>query len=238
LNELQKHIHSNLKQQSLFTTKELIALLVELNPSSAYKTHAWKINQLVKEQFIHKIGRGLYSFEFKPEYVPELSLKTKRLYNRIKSYCHTDLVVWDTSLLNNIADINIDRHWMFFQTSKKELEPLFNNILDFSKQCFLQPDKEIINRYLIPQSEAIILTPLISETPVYKNGDYITLSIEGILLNAWLRNENYLKPIGFNIQEIYSKAFLKYNINQSKLLRFAARRDKRTEIEELIKTIR
>ena len=227
MEELQNHIIKNLQQKKQFTTKELIGILSEWNPSANSKTHAWKINQLVKEKFIFSIGRGLYSFKFKPEYIPELSLKTKRVYNRIKPYCETELVVWDTSLLNDIAETSIDRHWMFIQTAKEELEPLFNNLLDFSKQSFFQPDKEIINRYLIPLSEAIILTPLISETPIYRNGDYVSPSIEGILINAWLKDENFLKPIGFNIKEIYEKAFLKYNVNQSKLLRFAARRDKR-----------
>lgn len=235
--ELAFKLKKHFTNQPVMTTKGITEVLVNAFPDLSASTISWRINQLKNEKLIFQTGRGLYSFEFKPEYVPELSLKTKRLYNRVKPLCSSGLSIWDTSLLNTIADTSINRHWIFISTAKEDLESLFNQMLDFSKQIFLQPDKEVISRYMMPQNEAIIITPLISETPLDKVGEYISPSIEGILVNAWLKNEHYLQPLGFNIQELFEKAFEKYNVNQSKLLRYAARRDKRKEINELIKTI-
>jgi len=235
--ELASKLKEHFANQSVMTTKGITEVLVNAFPDLSASTISWRINQLKKEKLIFQTGRGLYSFEFKPEYIPELSLKTKRLYNRVKPLCSSKVSIWDTSLLNTIANTSIDRHWVFISTAKEELEPLFNQMLDFSKQIFLQPDKDVISRYMMPQNEAIIITPLISETPLEQTGDYISPSIEGILVNAWLKNESYLQPLGFDILEIFKKAFEKYTVNQSKLLRYAARRDKRKEINELIKTI-
>ena len=206
-------------------------------PNLSESTLSWRINQLKAENLIHQIGRGLYSFDFKPEYRPDISLKTKRTYNRIKALCKGDLSVWDTQMLNRISDTDISKHWMFLATTKDELEPLFDDMLDFSKQVYLQPEGEIVRRYILPLDEVIILIPLVSESPLFEGVDYISPTIEGLLVNAWIKSETYLKPIGFDIEFLFQKAFEKFNINQSKLLRYATRRDKREEIIKFINTI-
>ncbi|MDF1866713.1 MAG: hypothetical protein P1U70_17890 [Saprospiraceae bacterium] len=235
--ELISKLKEHFANQSVITTKEITEVLVSTFPELSSSTISWRINQLKKAKFIHQVGRGIYSFEFKPEYIPELSLKSKRLYNRVTPLCNGELCLWDTTMLNEIADTQINRYWVFLSTSKEDLEPLFDSMLEFSKQVFLQPDKGVFNRYVMAHDEAIILTPLVSEVPLYKSGEYLSPTIEGILVNAWIKNENYLDPIGFDIKELFKKAFDKYNVNQSKLLRYAARRDKRNEIKQLIKTI-
>lgn len=52
--------------------------------------------------------------------------------------------MWVTQMLNDIDETDIDRYWRFFTTNKEELELLFENLMDLSKQTFLQPDKEAI----------------------------------------------------------------------------------------------
>ena len=106
-----------------------------------------------------------------------------------------------------------------------------------SKPVYLEPNHEIIQRYILPQIDVVLLYQLISETPTQQNGDYMLPTIEGILVNAWLLSENYLKPLDYSISEIFENAFRKYNVNKNKLLRYASRRDQRKEIEQLIQTI-
>ncbi len=220
-----------------FTTKEITDTLLEHFPDLSGSTIAWRLNQLKKDKLLYQIGRGLYTFDYKPEFSPELSLKSKRLYNRVKALYTGEIVMWDTLLLNEIAGGDISKYWVFLALNKDELDALFGEMLSFSKKVYLQPDKETTARYLIPQDEAIILTALISETPTERSGDYLSPSIEGILVNAWFEHEQYLQPIGLDIHKLYEQAFAKYNVNKRKLLRYAARRDKRKEINELLKAI-
>ena len=235
--ELASILREHFANQSIITTKEITEVLTSAYPELSPSTIAWRLSQLKKDNLIYQSGRGLYSFEFKPEYKPEFSLKSKRLYNRISSFCKKELVMWDTQMLNDVAGSAVERYWIFVLVNKEEVDSMFDNMLDFSKQTFLQPDNDTINRYLMAHNEAIIITPLISETPLYTIGEYTTLSIEALLVNVWMKYESLLQPIGFDIKVLYQQAFQKYNVNQSKLLRYAARRDKRKEINEFIKTL-
>jgi len=223
--------------QSVITTKEITDVLAQAFPELSSKTISWRINQLKKEKLIFQIGRGLYSFEFKPEYEPEISLKAKRLFNRIISSNNTEVVIWEINLLNEFSTSKSNKIWYFLYVNKEKLERTFNDLQNNSKPTFLQPDNGVITRYLFGQEEAIILLPMISEMPKIRVGEYLVPSLEGLLVNAWLKSESYLKPAGYDINQIFRSAFETYNVNISKLLRFAARRDKRNEINELIKSI-
>lgn len=232
-NKLKEHF-SGIPQ---IPTIEIADVIRSHFPELSTNTISWRINQLKKEKLLFQVGRGLYTFNYKPNYTAESSLKSKRLYNRVKSIYTGEIAMWDTIMLSQISGKEIPKYWVFLALNKDDLNSLFDDMREFSKPVYLQPDKETTARYLIPQDEAIILTTLISETPTERSGDYLSPSIEGILVNAWFEHEQYLQPIGLDIHKLYEQAFTKYNVNKSKLLRYAARRDKRKEINELLKTI-
>ncbi|MBB4804364.1 hypothetical protein HNP37_004451 [Flavobacterium nitrogenifigens] len=230
-------INTKFSKQSTITSKELVSFLSNLLPDLTTNTIVWKINQLKSEHFIYQSGRGTYTFDFKPEFNIEINLKTKRVYNKTKTFIPSQLVAWDTEMLDSIIEKENNKRAVFLLAQKDHLTELFNQMQLFSKPAFLEPNHEIIQRYILPQNDVILLYPLISETPTQNNGDYTLLTLEGILVNAWLLSENYLKPIGYSIEEIFKCAFKKYNVNKNKLLRYATRRDQRKKIEQLIQTI-
>jgi hypothetical protein len=232
-----QYLKSNLNDQAQFTTQELIELLSALNPEATKNTHSWRINQLKSTGQIHQSGRGLYSFISKPEFTPALSLKTKRLINRVEALVpELEIVVWETPMLAEIIEKPIEKHFIFFHTKRDRIDFLHGKMLDFSRPTFPNPNKEIIEKYLLPLNEAIILLPLSTQTPVMKLNDFKTKTIEGLLVSACLV-ETILTPMGIDLNQLFSAAFSKYNVNESKLLRYAGRRDRRTEINELLKTI-
>lgn len=233
--ELAYYLKGHFSDKQEFTTKDITDALQKHFPDLSGSTIAWKLNQLKKDKLLYQIGRGLYTFDYKPEFSPELSLKTKRLFNRVKSIYSGEIVIWDTMLLKEITEVEISKHWIFIALNKEDMNSLFDALQTFSRPVYINPDKETTARYLIPQNEAIILTALITETPTERSGDYLSPSIEGILVNAWFEHEQFLQPIGLDIHKLYEQAFAKYNVNKSKLLRYAARRDKRKEINELLK---
>jgi len=218
----------------VFQTKDLSALLCKIYPELSDKTIAWKINQLKNEKVIFQVGRGLYSLTYLPEFEPSLCLKTKRFFNKIDRNSYEELIVWDTSVLDNLLDRTSDKSWIFILAPKTDLENLFSDLQHFSKPIFLNPDREITARYVLPQPEAVILLPVISQMPTTAQNDFIMPTIEAILVNIWLDFEQYFHPLGYELSTIFQTSFKNYNINRSKLLRYAARRDKREAIEEFI----
>lgn len=235
--DLASYIKQQFSNKTEVRTAEMSACIKAIFPNLTSNTVAWRINQLKKEALIFQKGRGVYTFEYKPEFKIELSLKAKRLYNRITPLCKGDVSVWNTLLLNQLSGVEIDKSWNFISVPKEELSSLFDSMLDFSRNVYMHYDKETFVRYGQKQDDVIILTPLVSETPLVTNNGYMTPSIEGILVSAWIQYDAFLKPLGYDIRAVFEGAFDKYNINQSKLLRYAARRDKREEINNFIKTL-
>src|SRR5690554_1045324 len=124
-------IHFSGKQE--FTTKEITDALQEHFPDLSGSTIAWRLNQLKKDKLLYQIGRGLYTFDYKPEFSPELSLKTKRLFNRVKGIYTGEIVIWDTMLLEEITEVEISKHWIFIALNKEDMNSLFDALQTFSK---------------------------------------------------------------------------------------------------------
>lgn len=233
--EITNHLKNRFKNQQFFSTKELATAIRNANPDVAPSTVGWRIFQLKKEKLVFQVGRGLYSFEYKPVFVPMISAKTKRQLKRIKSLVSYDLYVFDTHLLSDIIDQPIEKEWMFISAPKDELDQLYDKMLDFSKQVFLHTDKETMHRYINAQNEAIILTTLVSEAPTYKGDDFNSFTLEGILVNVLYEADILQGSLGIEFTNLFEIAFKKYNVNRSKLLRYASRRDKKAEIKNLLK---
>jgi len=223
---------------SNFSTQQLSTFLKSQLPDLQESTIGWRINQLKNEGFIFQIGRGIYSFEGKPEYEPTLSLKGKRLYNRVaKLVPDMKLVMWELEMLDELLAHSEKRCFYFISTKKENLETLFDKMLGFSKKVFLNPDNSLFNRYILPLEEAIILRPLVSEAPVMEVNGVHTPTLEGLLVDVSVKDRLILENTGNSIEDLFQQAIEKYNINQSKLLRYAARRDKRTELEKHLKNL-
>ena len=83
--------------------------------------------------------------------------------------------------------------------------------------------------------EAIIIRPLISESPLQLVDKIKTPTIEKILVDIAGDVEfSFLQ--GVEINYVYNTIFEKHNVNKNKLLRYASRRGRKAVVEELLKT--
>lgn len=227
-------IKSTFAGYEVFKSKDLVSLIETYYPAISEKTIAWKINQLKNDGFIFQVGRGLYSLRFLPEFEPKLSLKTKRFIGRIDKAKYPNMVVWDTAVFEYILNQSFDKFWIFILLPKQDLETLFADLQQLSKPVFLNPDLATITRYVLSQPESVILLPTISQMPSIQLTDYSTLSIETTLINTWIDYDRYFQAFELDLSSLFKLSFQQYNINRSKMLRYAARREKREIIEKYI----
>lgn len=233
--KLATYLKERWPNQNRISTKDIMLELRNQFHSATESTLAWKLSQLKKESLIYQVGRGQYSFQFRPIFKSDLSPKSKRAVNRIKEFCTNPPTTWDTSMLDGLSLSESSVNCLFIEVDRPELDEIFANAQQFSKKIFANPDKETIARYILPMEDAIILIPQVSETPLISQGDYSILTLESLLVNAYWYYDKYFKPLGYDIDTIFGNALKQYNVNTSKLLRFASRRDKRNEIEQLLK---
>jgi hypothetical protein len=99
---------------------------------------------------------------------------------------------------------------------------------------FLQPAKESIDRYVLPKEGSIVVITLITRAPTLILDDITVPSLEKILVDTFCDQELYFIYSGSELMNIYRYAYKKYAINFSRLLTYAERRKRKTEIREFI----
>ena len=98
----------------------------------------------------------------------------------------------------------------------------------------LQPDKESVDRYVLPKEGSIVIIPLITRAPTLVLDDTDVPSLEKILVDTFCDQELYFIFSGSELINIYRYAYKKYALNFSRLLSDAERRKRKSEIREFI----
>lgn len=239
LKEIKLYLSKKLSDKTHFTTGDLMTLLHKLNPEVSKSAHSWWINKLKNDGFYTQTGRGIYTFKKKKEYKLEISRKAKQFHNKAIKYLPegTPLLIYESITVAKMYDIEPQKHYIWMHVPREHLEFFFYDIQDLGKRVFIKPNSEIIKRYIIPIKEAVILYPLLTEMPIIDLNGYSTLTIEGILIHSLLFGKEYFKSRDKEIFQVFQLSLNTYNVNISKLLRYAARREKRKEVLELLEHI-
>jgi len=230
LNNLYAHFEGN----STISYKDLFPFIQKEFPSLAEKTINWKIYQLKSKGILSHISRGIYSLKKKNDYTPELSPYLKRIFNKVKkdlpliSFC-----VWDSRWFNEFMIHQIFRYYIVVETEKDATDSVFNALTGFSKNVFLNPDKEIFRRYISNYDEVIIVRSLVSEAPLLKAENIIVPSIEKLLIDCLIDIDLFAAQQD-ELDNIYKSVFRKYYININKISRYARRRGQIDELEKKI----
>lgn len=234
--EIKLYLSKKLSGKRQFTTSELKALLHHVNPQVSKSAHAWWINKLKNDGFFTQLGRGLYTFQPKLDYRPELSRKAKQFYNKARKFLPegTPLLIYESLAIANLLGVEPTKHYIFMLVPREQLEFFFYDIQPLGKRVFIKPGREVTQRYILPFFDAIMLYPMLSEMPTIELNGYTTLSIEGVLVHSLTFGQQYYQTRNIELKQVFQIAFDRYNVNISKLLRYAARREKRKQIKELL----
>jgi hypothetical protein len=83
----------------------------------------------------------------------------------------------------------------------------------------------------------ICVRPLVSHAPLQMQKQIKVATLEKILVDL-ATDKEFFPFQGNEISTIYENAFEKYTINESSMLRYAARKEKKESIEEIINSIK
>lgn len=100
---------------------------------------------------------------------------------------------------------------------------------------FLNPSEEVLSKYVISKKEPIIITSLITEAPLEEINGIKTATLEKVLVDICSNEILFSSQQGAELSRIYEAAFEKYTISETKLLRYARRRNRKEVVEQLIK---
>jgi hypothetical protein len=220
----------------VFTRKELIADLKSENQIGSPGILSEQLNRLLKSGQLIRLERGVYKLpdDAKKDFSVVCSDEMKKINQQIKNQISfVDCCLWSCSALfpymNHIPKPNL----MFVDIGREVAELVFNHLnANSNKRVFLMPSLTDFERY-ISTNEAIIIRPLITESPLQLVEGINTPAIEKILVDVVGDIEfSFLQDSEINY--FYTTIFERHNVNKNKLLRYATRRGRKEEIEQLL----
>lgn len=129
------------------------------------------------------------------------------------------------------------RYFNLVEVDKDATESIFYYLRDKGYHVYIEPSQELISRYMLDEKESWIVKLLVSEAPTQEVNGIRTATLEKILVDI------FCDPIIFNSQQgsemhhIFQESFNKYTISESKLLRYADRRGKKTELDDYLNKV-
>ena len=224
--------------RNIFTRKELITDFEKTSRIGSPNSLSEQLARLLKSGQLIRVDRGIYklSDNGKPAFSVVYSKKMKRINQKIKDrFPFIDYCLWSASVLipymHHVPNINI----LLIDVEREVAEAVFNSLTtDIKQRIFLMPSLVDFDRY-INTNEAIIIRPLISESPLQHIDGTTIPTIEKILVDIVVDVEfTFLQ--GAEINDVYTSVFERHNINKNKLLRYAARRGRKEEVLRLLNT--
>lgn len=193
---------------------------------------------MVQEGVLQRIGRGKFRLGEDRKYIPEISSLTKSIFKKLKAeFPFAKFCVWNTSLLNEFMQHQPNRFFLLVEADKEITNSAFYFLREIKKSVFIEPTKDILEKYIVNQKEVIVIKPLITEAPTQNINDIETATLEKILVDIFCDDVIFLAQQGAEKRTIFKEAFTKYTINQSKMLRYADRRRKKEELNQFVETI-
>ncbi len=187
---------------------------------------------------IDRIGRGKFILGKGNYYVPEIQKKIKTIYNKLKNkFPFLDICVWSTSVFNEFMLHQPGRFYIIIEVEKDATESIFYFMKENKYSVFLEPDSEILERYVPDEKETWIIKSLVSEAPKQIVSGILTTTIEKILVDLFCDTVILNAQQGAERGRIFSEAYEKYTINENKMLRYADRRRKKKEFDQYLNTV-
>lgn len=221
----------------VFTRKELVTNLSGRKQVSSPGAFSEQLNRLLKSGQLIRIKRGVYKLhdDARIDFKIICSKEIMQIYQQIKtSFPFVNFCIWPVSTLTpymqHIPKLNL----LLIDVERDAAESVFNIInTDSSKRVFLMPSYTDFERYIITNN-AIIIRPLISESPLQLVEGIYTPTIEKILVDI-LGDIEFLFLQSSELNFVYTTIFERHKVNKNRLLRYATRRGRKNEVNLLFK---
>ena len=205
-------------------------------PGGSIRSMDTGLRQMVDSGLLERTGYGQFrlSPDVKPPYIPVIDLEMKELFWGIKTmYPYANFCIWQarslSSFMHHVPSIDI----LILETDRTAAEAVYEDVRSLAKgrTTLLRPTEKEYRLYA-SGSPSVLVRDLISESPVIYVDGVASASLEKMLVDATISPE-FEFTRGAELYTIYENADQMYQISKKTMLRYAARRGKKEEIEKL-----
>ena len=221
---------------STFTVVELKKYLGDTR-SLAHARLNWYLSKLTDEGMIVRIARGQYAVkDSKIIFTPQPSQDSVTLYNQFHEvYPEISICVyegpWIFQFMHHLASNQVT----YIEVEKDIAETVFHTLKDQGKAVFLRPDKDLIYKYVNMDQGVIFVKNLTSESPLQSVAGIKVPTLEKLLVDMYV-DPDFFYLQGSEYNRIMHNVRTHYVINQSRLLRYARRRNVAERINNIFES--
>lgn len=234
---IENRLIDEFKDRESFSRDELFEFFKYFEPDLKEGTFGWRIHDLKNKNIIKPLMRGLYKISSKPKYKPDVSQDLLKLAKKINDrfedvkYC-----IWETNWLNEFSQHQAGKRIFIIETEKDFLDSFFYKLKEIYKaEVFLTPDEKAINFYVAESIQPIVIKKLITRSPISKRTEkklkFYTPFLEKILVDIFSEDKLFYYSQGSELIYIFENALKSYDINYTKLLSYAKRRERDNDIK-------
>lgn len=237
-NIIDRQILKHFKGKEHFDKDTLSSFLTDLDPEITESALTWRIHDLVKRNVLNQVKLGVYVISDKDIYKPFVSDKLARLSKIVaKEFDELDYCLWSTEWLNDFTRHQLGTFFYILEVERDFVEEVFNAYSESKHyRVYLDPKEDIMERYV--ESEiSIVIKPLISRSPKHKISlkekpkDKIYVpTLEKILVDIYSDSVTFYAIQGSEMDTLFENALKRYQINFTKLISYARRRNKEEQI--------
>ena len=209
-----------------FSRQELIEEFSNLSEKSLSQ----QLYRLLKTNRLERVRQGIYRL---PVSLFAVSEEIKQFNELLKKqFPYANFCFWSSDVLMPFMHHIPNLNFIYIDVENDVVESAFNFLkINHTKSIFFRPNKEEFNRY-IAGTETIIIRQLISESPLQTVENVLVPTLEKVLVDI-AGDVEFDFMQGAEITYFYQNVMERHTINKRKLLRYASRRGRKEEVEQL-----
>ena len=228
------------KQDGIFTRKDLLNVVRSGMKNISEGSLVVLLNRVIAENKIIRVSYGKYKLneDLKHEFLYEPNEFMLSLNKHIKEkFPFIDYCIWQPSVFASMMLHVPAVRTTLVDVEREAMESVFMSLQNVESEIpiFLNPSQEDVDRY-ITNRDLIIVRPLVKEAPLDVINGCPVPTLEKMLVDA-ISDKELQHLQGNELYTIYSNAFSDYAIKKTRLLRYAARRNRKQKVEQIINTI-
>lgn len=241
---IENNIRILLQKHSILNREDLIKHLRESIPAVKISSIDWLLYKLREKQVIVNAGRGKYSLQHVSKFLPGLSPKLKWIYSKIQKRYRTDeVLLWETRWLHEfmtqqpfdsmiVVEIEqdlLESVYYFIKENVKNEVYLLNGFANKSASL-----EGLMEQYVLETRDPIVVKRLISRSPKQRIGKVKSPTLEKILVDVFSDPVLFTTYHGWELENIFTKAFKRYTLDRKRMMSYAKRRTIDHQLSEFL----
>ena len=175
-----------------------------------------------------RIGRGKFAVGTGKIFIPDFTNKLKTINSKLKKeFPFLEICLWNTSAFNEFMIHQPGRFYFLVEVEKDAAQSVFFSLKEAKYSVFIEPTKDLIEKYIPDEKETLIVKPLVTEAPLQKIDGVNTVTLEKMLVDIFCDEVIFSAQHGSEMRTIFKEAISKYAMNENRMLRYANRRRKK-----------